>query len=350
MKKFVIFIIFILPIFAFDIKNLNNINEVKNYIRNMDIKSKLELEIIRLLRESKEEEAKLLFNLLKNNHKKDNKVLENLLFSPKNSYTIIVSKNQQKLKILKNSDAILETELSCITGKRQGDKFEKGDKKTPNGVYFPLYFISAENLSPIYGNGAFPLNYPNIIDKNIFKKTGNGIWIHATNNDGRKPFSSNGCIVLTNNNFEKIKKIISFKDTPVVIVDDFSYVSPKNFENTKLTLGYFIFKWKKAWENSINGKVDDYIDCYSNNMISKYGNKKRFIKYKKRISQNKKWIDIKIKNLYLTKDGRILDYGHIYVASFDMYYNSNNYKWNGKKILYIIKENGKWKILAEEDL
>jgi hypothetical protein len=74
------------------------------------------------------------------------------------------------------------------------------------------------------------------------------------------------------------------------------------------------------------------------------------MKHKSRISKNKSWIKIFIDNIYILKDGRVLDFGNIYAISFDMKYKSSNYNWEGKKILYIINENGQWKILAEESL
>ncbi|BCD59864.1 MULTISPECIES: murein L,D-transpeptidase family protein [unclassified Nitratiruptor] len=340
-------------LFAESFVNLSHakIDDIEKFLKNLDPKSKIELEVLDLVRHGDKRSAAFLLSLLQTDSHTDDKQLENLLVHPKSFSVIVVSKNEQKLKLIYGKNGFIRTiEIPCITGKRQGDKLEAGDKKTPNGVYFPKWFIPQEKLNKIYGVGAFPLNYPNIIDKKIYHKTGDGIWLHATNDDKRKPFSSNGCVVVTNKNFTKIKPFVIPKKTPIVIVDDFSYVDKKNFENTKLSLGYFLYHWKKSWEQSVNGKYKDYIDCYSDHLISRYGDKKSFTEYKKQVAQGKKWIKLTLKNLYVTKDGRVLDYGHIYVASFDMDYRSNNYKWHGKKILYIIKENGKWKILAEENL
>ena len=350
-KKLTLFFLIAATLFAFEIqiKNLDSIANIKKELEHTDIRTKIKLEIVAAIEQNRPEDAKLLLELIKPDPNTGQR-LENLLLAPKDATAIVVSKKRQKLKVIKNSTTYRISELPCITGKRPGDKFEKGDKKTPNGVYFPLYFIPPQNLSSTYGIGAFPLNYPNIIDKRFFKKTGNGIWLHATDNEERKPFSSNGCVVMKNAVFEKVEKFITPKVTPVVIVDDFSYVPSKEYDKTKVSLGYFVYRWKRTWELSVNGNVDEYTKLYSDHMVWKRGDKKSFIAYKKLVSQGKRWIKITLKNLYLTKDGRVLDYGHIYVASFDMDYKSNNYKWSGKKVLYIIKENGKWKILAEESL
>ena len=113
----------------------------------------------------------------------------------------------------------------------------------------------------------------------------------------------------------------------------------------------FLYNWKNAWEKATkNGDIDKYLSFYSKSMVSQYGNFENFKKHKKNVSKYKKWIKIYLKNIYISKDGRVLDFGNIYVVSFDMEYKSNNYNWKGKKILYITRENGKWKILAEESL
>lgn len=348
-----LFLLFCTALFSFatiNIDHFTTIAQIKQFLNTLDPKEQIELEIIEAIQEHRNKDAQFLLNLLRQtSHSHQN--LENLLYHPRNFSVIIVSKKQQKLKLLYgDANSTHEITLHCITGKRPGDKFKAGDKKTPNGVYFPKWFIPQQKLSAIYGIGAFPLNYPNIIDRQIYKKTGDGIWLHATNNDKRKPFSTNGCVVVTNNNFARLQPHIMIKNTPVVIVDDFSYVSNKDYEQTKLSLGNFLYQWKQAWEKSVNGHYKEYVSYYSKHLVSPYGDKQAFIAYKKRVAQGKKWIRIQLSNLYITKDGRVLDYGHIYVASFDVDYRSNNFTWHGKKILYIIKEDGQWKILAEENL
>ena len=351
MRILILMLFFTISLFAsIELDHFKTLPEIKKFLNTLDTKDSLTLELINAIQNKRDSDAKFLLNLLKNSSKEDTK-LENLLYHPKHFSVIIVSKNKQQLKLIyneQNNTKIID--LPCITGKRAGDKLKAGDKKTPSGVYFAKWFIPQEKLTPIYGIGAFPLNYPNIIDKKIYKKTGDGIWLHATNDDHRKPFSSNGCVVVTNKNFAILKPHIFIKNTPIVIIDDFSYVKRKDFEKTKLSLGYFLYKWKRAWEHSTNGKYKEYVSYYSKHLVSPYGDKKAFEKYKRSVAQGKKWIKISINNLYLTKDGRVLNYGHIYVASFDTDYRSNNYTWHGKKILYIIKEDGKWKILAEESL
>ena len=349
MRIVAIFLTVYLFSFALEISHCQSLDQLQKYIATLPLQKKIELDMISALKSGNKEDAKFLLKLLQPVTKGDK--LENLLYHPNSFSAVIVNKSQQRLKLIYNEDnGTNMLDLPCITGKRQGDKLLSGDKKTPSGVYFGLWFIPQEKLSAIYGIGAFPLNYPNIIDKKLYHKTGNGIWIHATNNDHRPPFSSNGCVVLTNENFQRLKPHFKPRHTPVIIVEDYSYVPAKELEKTRRSLGYFIYRWKKAWEKSVHGRYKEYINFYSSHMIWPKGDYKDFIRYKRSVAQAKKWIKIKMKNLYLTKDGRVLDYGHIYVAIMDMEYDSNNYHWQGKKILYIIKDKNRWKILAEENL
>lgn len=359
MKKVLLIFFTLTMAFAYDndiFYNSKDFDELKKSIYLSSFEDKLKLQILSNLFAGREKQAKEyyeFYKILKTKYENKQKIVENIIYIPKGKYSIVVSKKRQKLSIFTNENGIIKEiyQENCITGKKEGDKLEEGDQRTPNGIYFPTGFIPSNRLSKIYGHGAFPLNYPNIIDKKFFHKTGSGIWLHATNNDNRPPFSSNGCVVVKNNVFDYILNYINFKETPIIIVEDFSFSNADKLEKDKNSLVEFLYEWKKAWENTVKGKnLETYFNFYSDNMISTYGNKAAFVAHKKRVSKNKKWIKIFIENIYISKDGRVLNFGNIYAISFDMEYKSNNYNWKGKKVLYIIRENKKWKILAEESL
>ena len=273
--------------------------------------------------------------------------VSNVLKIPKGYYAVVVDKKNEYLYVLKeeNQKPVVVRVFSCITGKKPGDKLKEGDQRTPEGVYFPIRFVN--NLPPTYGFGAFPLNYPNLVDRKIPKRDGHGIWIHGTNQPNRPPHSSNGCIVLKNESLKILKDFISLRKTPVIIVSGVSFLRKTEFERERESLLEFIKKWKTSWENTPSD-LKPYFDCYSKNFVWQRGNYEDWIKYKTRITKYKKWIKLKVRDVFLSKDGRVLSFGNLYVASFYFEYRSNNYRARGQKLLYIIKENGRWKILAEE--
>ena len=95
----------------------------------------------------------------------------------------------------------------CTTGKVPGDKFKEGDLKTPTGIYWLTDVWSEKDLIGMYGAkeakpygaGAFPLNYPNLMDRLFHNKTGYGIWLHGT--EGDQPIPTEGCVSVSNENF-----------------------------------------------------------------------------------------------------------------------------------------------------
>jgi len=339
-KLLILSMLFFLPLFGFE-----SLQEVLEYLHKMPLQKRIELELLRAMEEGRKSDAKILLPISEDIKVK--KPLLNVLVQPPQKPAIVVSKKQQKLAVVVDYKVMEHT--SCITGKKKGDKLKEGDQRTPNGIYFPLTFIDGSQLSDIYGEGAFPLNYPNIIDERLFKRDGHGIWLHDTNDTTRRPYSSNGCVVLYPDAFQKIRRLIAFKETPVVIVEDFDYTTPQKFNETRRSIGYFLYQWKKAWENSPQD-IERYLSFYSKDFISRFENLDEFKEYKRRVTQNKKWIKIDMDDIFILKDGRVLDFGNIYVARFKMDYRSNNYNWSGVKLLYIIKDDSGWKILAEESL
>jgi murein L,D-transpeptidase YafK len=235
----------------------------------------------------------------------------------------------------------------CITGKRQGDKLEEGDQRTPEGIYFPLFWKS--NLPEIYGIGAFPLNYPNLLDRKILKRDGHGIWIHGTNDPNRPPHSTNGCIVLKNEYLKELKRLVVPKRTPVVIVSELSYAPKKQFLDEQKSLLSFILRWKKAWEDTPKN-LSRYLSCYSKSFVWKRGGYRDWVNYKTRITKRKTWIKVKLSDLTAAKDGRLLEFGNLYVVRVKVHYSSNNFNSISNKLLYIIKEGRQWKIIGEENL
>ncbi len=114
------------------------------------------------------------------------------------SYAILVEKHTQKLFLYDCSDGKIELikSYACSTGENSGDKEKRGDKKTPEGIYFFNQVFEDDELSPRYGVRAFVLDYPNSFDS-LKGKGGRGIWLHGTNKT-LTPNDSRGCIALNN--------------------------------------------------------------------------------------------------------------------------------------------------------
>ena len=98
--------------------------------------------------------------------------------------------------LYKNQDGlpVYMDDFYVTIGKNGAGKIIEGDQKTPLGVYFVTRFIESGELPDLYGDGAFPINYPNIWDRRN-GRTGTGIWLHGTPSTifSRPPEDSDGC-------------------------------------------------------------------------------------------------------------------------------------------------------------
>lgn len=89
-------------------------------------------------------------------------VPQNIVTMAKGEIALIVEKATQTLFLYKFDGKFnLETKMKCSTGKLKGRKSKSGDRKTPEGVYFFTGKYFEKDLAPVYGAGAFPVDYPN---------------------------------------------------------------------------------------------------------------------------------------------------------------------------------------------
>ncbi len=262
----------------------------------------------------------------------------------KNLYIIIVEKNSQKLFLYSycNDSYNLISTMDCSTGKVSGPKIREGDKKTPDGIYFFNNIYEQRELAPIYGVRAFPIDYPNYLDR-LNNLDGNAIWLHGTNKD-LKPMDSNGCIVLSDEDIEYISKYIELNKTPIIIIDKIDYnLSDAIIKKQGEKIDIFLSKWASAIRN---GTYQQYLSYYNSSFVPDIVWWNFWIK-----SRNKNKKD---KNFLITINNKIVySYKDIFVAGFDMYIENtllNEKVYIGTNKLFISFYNDEPKIIAEEFL
>jgi len=234
-------------------------------------------------------------------------------------------------------------EYASIGKNGSGKNFE-GDKKTPLGVY-TLGEKITQPLSDFYGEGAFPIDYPNVYDK-LLNKTGHGIWIHGTPKDtySRAPKSSDGCIVISNENFNTLESILKNKQTKVIL-SKLSYDQYFNAENNIDKHNNFMSYFESWISNWTLKNYSEYIAFYDAN--AKYNSKvfEIWSSKKKKVFENTNDIQIAIDNL------TIIDYPeeeeHVKYVEFTQTYNSDLLKQTSQKKQIWRKFNNEWKIISE---
>ena len=259
-------------------------------------------------------------------------------------HLIYVDVTQSRLYLYKNENQQLSYvfDTYATIGKNGYDKNYEGDKKTPLGVYF-IEGKLKRRLSDFYGHGAFPLNYPNELDK-IQSRTGSGIWIHGTpiNTYSRAPQASDGCIVIGNNDIDMLYSIIKDSKTPVIVSNKkiSEYFAPSAENETIISK---LNEWKSSWASL---ELKNYLDNYSPGAI--YNDKKyeTWVSYKKHVFENTKEAKITINNLSIFDYPELIN-NEIKLIQFNQDYESNLTKNNTLKTQIWKKINNEWKIIYE---
>lgn len=225
-----------------------------------------------------------------------------------------------------------------------GKQFE-GDNKTPVGVYSIYQYIDDKELPDLYGEGAFPVDYPNRLDR-YRNRTGYGIWLHGTpsNTYARSPWASEGCFVLSNDDFLDIEKYIDVKQrTPVILSDRIEWIGAEQLQQRRASYLNIVKRWKEDWESL---HTDAYLAHYSRDNFnlgradfSPWAERKRLVNREKTFVQ----VDMDIQSLFAYPGEE-----EMFVVKYKQRYLSNNYHGETQKEQYWQRDNsGRWRIIFE---
>ena len=135
---------------------------------------------------------------------------------------ILVEKATQELRLLRfdGSYKNLNT-FKCASGENPGKKQKEKDGKTPEGIYFNNK-IYRDTQVTVFGNRAFGINYPDVFDQ-FEQNGGTGIFLHGSNKE-ITPYSTNGCVVLDNEDLIRLDPHIQTGKTPIIIGERLPYL------------------------------------------------------------------------------------------------------------------------------
>lgn len=290
------------------------------------------------------QEAKKRWHSSKNPVKKELLPAALLNLDKQYKYAVVVELNNSRLYLFENDNGVPKQldNYYVSMGKSGPYKQFEGDNRTPLGVYFIENFLSPNSLPDKYGEGAFPINYPNVWDGRM-GKTGYGIWLHGTPLDtfSRPPRDSEGCVVLSNTDLQTVGNYLQLRRTPFVIADNINWLEKEDWQQQKHFFKELVTGWKEDWQSL---DADRYIKHYSKTF--KAGNKD-FVKWsahKKRVNGSKQFIQIKTEDLSILKHPK----DDILVVTFQQHYKSNNYSSVSYKRQYWKQEDdGQWRIIFE---
>ncbi|MBD3809228.1 MAG: L,D-transpeptidase family protein [Sulfuricurvum sp.] len=249
----------------------------------------------------------------------------------KGSLELYTPDSQKRFNIRKRYNA--------LTGKNAGDKFKKGDLKTPVGIY--TLTEKREKVDPFYGPMAFVTSYPNLYDR-IRGKSGDGIWIHGVPFTGSRDPFTRGCVAINNDDLLQLDKSINPSNT-LLIIDSSSkqWVKPNAYANILAAL----YQWKAAWSDN---DLETYLSFYDSSFKRGNGmNFNRFKNYKERIFSKDETKSITFDEINIIPyPGEIKN---LYWITFDLLYQSDTHYYSGDKVLLVrLNQDKSISILTED--
>lgn len=178
--------------------------------------------------------------------------------APNSRHAIAIDASRSRLYLFENkSRALADSKLSpnlqliadffISVGKSGIDKRLEGDGRTPLGNYYITAAKDRKSLPAFYGAGALPINYPNAFD-NHKGRTGSGIWLHGTPPDQfvRAPLASDGCVVISNPDMQRLLATVSPRTTPVVIAEQLQWVDAQALTADRTLFETVLTQWQEA--------------------------------------------------------------------------------------------------------
>jgi murein L,D-transpeptidase YafK len=265
-----------------------------------------------------------------------------LQLAPSQKYALLADTSRARLYLFENVDGVprLKSDFYMTIGKNGTGKREEGDKRTPMGVYRIAEQLPRAGLADLYGDGAFPLNYPNEWDQ-AQKRGGHGIWLHGvpSNTYSRPPRSSDGCVVVANPDLKELSRWIKVGSTPVIITDRTDWVTRESWEQSRDDLLAQLYAWKNDWEAR---DPDRFLRHYSSAMVS--GENAGWAKDKRRNILEKDWIRIVMSDIGLF----LYPGGDMAYTEFTQRYSSDKLSGLASKRLYWRQEKGAWRVALEK--
>lgn len=253
---------------------------------------------------------------------------------------IIADKSERKLYFFESEDTLQKPiSYEIDIGKQEGPKVKRNDEKTPEGIYLLQKKLTQPEIPfDKYGSLAFTTDYPNVFDK-FENKTGDGIWLHSVPDTVPLNRGSKGCVVLRNENIQKLSDLISLNKSHMIINAKTEWTSKDAHAAKRNKIITWLQTWKALWQEQ---DLEKYISLYSEEFSAPNFNKASWLKHKENLKSMYKTITIELSkpSVFHTKNQ--------YIIKFVQNYTSDKHQDKGIKTLYVIEKNNGLQILREE--
>ena len=226
-----------------------------------------------------------------------------------------------------------------MLGENGGRKYRVGDRKTPEGIYHVLRYLPDEALDARYGSRAFPLDYPNPIDR-LKGRNGSGIWLHGRDDNDKDKQATLGCVAFANDDIRTLRDAIH-PDTPVVITDKLDFVDTATYEKERQRLLGVLDQFLDAWEKGRFDQLENMLDPAFRGVGGL--SKRTWLARKQRIFRHQRQHVIEAEQVVALRENHeqvVFDFVQTYCAST---INSR-----GRKRLFFQKSDDRLRLLSEE--
>lgn len=271
-----------------------------------------------------------------------------LQLRPDQKNVLVVDARNSRLYVYENLDGRLKlmTDYYISQGKLGVNKLKAGDQKTPVGVYYITSRLAGARLPDFYGSGALPINYPNDWDR-LNGRSGSGIWLHGTPSEtySRPPLSSDGCVVLTNQDLSKLTANVEIGKTPVIIAEQLEFVNQAKATSDRAGAQKMVEVWRRDVESLDAQRV---LAHYSNDFKSERGeNRTTWFARQGPVLNSNKNVSVKLSDLTLfLYPGR----DDLIVGTFTEEAKLGKTKNTSRRRQYWAREGQQWKIISESVL
>jgi murein L,D-transpeptidase YafK len=260
--------------------------------------------------------------------------------------TVDLGESRAYLFDIRQGQLVFITSYYLTQGKLGAGKEKEGDKRSPIGAYRLSAPIPPLKLTPFYGAGALPLDYPNTWDKRK-ERSGHGIWLHGTpiGQYSRPPKASDGCMVFSNEDLQQLMARIDWQRTLVITDSRIKWQQPDEVIAPRSHLMQTIENWRRSWEQQ---EISPYMRYYATDFIgSNNENKAAYETRKKQLFSYNRSHKIQISDLLLYKyPGE----KSLAVSVFTQNYQRDGKSTIERKRLWWQWQNDQWKIISEEIL
>ncbi|MEA3545585.1 MAG: nuclear transport factor 2 family protein [Thermodesulfobacteriota bacterium] len=144
--------------------------------------------------------------------------------------------------------------------------------------------------------------------------------------------------------FTRISQYIEVGQTPVIISESVEWVPIREWLAQNVEIQAALERWRQNWEQT---DLTAYLEMYSADFWSPKHDKNSWGRYKKQVFSGKTYQKIDLSDLSVLAYPGVENNQPMVVANFNQHYRSNNFNGNFRKRLYLVKEQGGWKVLYE---